>query len=183
MFLKRKLFFYFCRLDSNAPWSPFTSPLGGFCVAAFCEWQHLMSETKRFPVFQGCTLCAHQQQAHTCLLVQGPGLFWTFLQIDFLKKTFIILSLTCVHVRHSTCVEVRGHLWESIHHVGSGDQILVVKLKGLYRLSYFASLLGPFISQGLEGIRKGVAYSPTSCKVYPRINHEGKQDYTCRGQG
>lgn len=93
-----------------------------------------MFETKRFLVFQSCTLRAHQQQAHTCLLVQGPGLSWTFLQIDFLK-TFIFLPLTCVHVRHSTCVEVRGQLWESIHHVGSGDQILVVKLKGLNLLA------------------------------------------------
>lgn len=141
-----------------------------------------MFENKRFLVFQGCTLRAHQQQAHTCLLVQGPGLSWTFLQIDFFK-TFIFLSFTCVHVRHSTCVEVRGQLWESIHHVGSGDQILVVKLKGLYRLSYLTSLPGPFISQGLEAIREGVAHSPTAYKVYPRINHEGKQDHTCRGQG
>lgn len=57
-------------------------PGGGLCVAAFCKWQHLMLEAKRFLVFLAFTLRAHQQQAHTCLLVQVLGLSWTFLQIN-----------------------------------------------------------------------------------------------------
>lgn len=78
------------------PRAPPTPHRGGFCVVAFFKWQYLMLEAKRFLVYLACTLLAHQEQAHTCLLlVQVPGLSWTFLQINFLKNIFISLSHVC----------------------------------------------------------------------------------------